>query len=92
MFDLPDPTLVLRNTTKAAQVIGPRWPENEEPSMTDEPNKTRNQGTPQSDTENQGSAQRNPSGEDVNRKNPGQDRDLETDQQQNRNQGERKAS
>jgi hypothetical protein len=43
------------------------------------------------DDQNQGSAQRNPGVEDVNRKNPSQDRDVETDQQQNRNQGERKA-
>jgi len=59
--------------------------------MTDDPNKKQNQGTSESGTQNQGSAQRNPGVEDVNRKNPSQDRDVETDHQQNRNQGERKA-
>jgi hypothetical protein len=67
-------------------------PANEEPFMTDDPNRTQSQGTSQSGTQNQGSAQRNPSVEDVNTKKPGQNRDVETDQQQNRNQGERKAS
>ncbi|HSS98837.1 MAG TPA: hypothetical protein VLK33_17500 [Terriglobales bacterium] len=61
--------------------------------MTDDPNKKPNQGTSQSGNQEQGSTQRNPSVEDVNRTNPGQDTDVETDQQQNRNQsGERKAS
>jgi hypothetical protein len=60
--------------------------------MTDDPNKKPNQATSQSDTQNQGSAQRNPSVEDVNRKTPSQDQDVETDQQHDRNQGERKAS
>ena len=60
--------------------------------MTDDPNRTQNQGTSQSGTQNQGSARRNPSVEDVNTQNTGQDRDVETDQKQSRNQGERKAS
>jgi hypothetical protein len=59
--------------------------------MTDDPNRAQNQGTSQSG-QDQGSTQRNPSVEDVNRKSPSQDNDVETDQQQNRNRGERKAS
>ncbi len=59
--------------------------------MTDNPNKKQNQGTSQSGTQNPSST-RNPSVEDVNRTDAGQGRDVETDQQQNRNQGERKAS
>jgi hypothetical protein len=60
--------------------------------MTDDPNRTQSQGTSQSGRKDQGGGQRNPSVGDVNRKSPGQDNDVETDQQQNRNQGERKAS
>jgi len=60
--------------------------------MTDDPNRTQNQGTSQPGRQDQGNAQRNPSVEDVNRKSPSHDSDVETDQQQNRNQGERKAS
>jgi hypothetical protein len=60
--------------------------------MSDDPNKTNNEGRSQSGDQNQGPTQRNPGVEDVNRKSPGQDRDVETDQQQKRNQDERKAS
>jgi hypothetical protein len=60
--------------------------------MTDDPNGTQNQGTSQPGRQQQGDAQRNPGVEDVNRKSPSHANDVETDQQQNRNQGERKAS
>jgi hypothetical protein len=59
--------------------------------MTDDPNRTQNQDTAESDIQNPGST-RNPSVEDINRKNPSQNRDVETDLPEDRDEDERKAS